>query len=571
MNELMPGAGVRIAVCARVLAVTIVALASACTPPPPPPTPPVPPKAFLTIPTTTVVAPTIKGSVTTMGCKKVGQVQILESNNFVMDARYSGEPTSFEIAPALFNSLFPKRGFATSLSLTAKVVCEDVNTLTDGGFTVREGVSQPVSVQFLPVDSVRTDQGKQALPDTFVAEGGIGGQPTTFIGCVGTQTGTALLRIDQNGNALAVNQTLPFDCNFASIITDKNTFSGTRWLWIPQRGAFAFDGNLNITSSFEGAIDRFSVSPIDGDAVAGLDDHMGGTRLQFVRLKTRLMQGEQAQLWTTLTGPLDTGYPGSFCSDPLIEPGMRRMYTCSWQYRMTDGKGAIVVLVYNYDNAQFLNSPPPAILSFDFGTPLNRPIPPTAAFKEDGTLIYAPLLTVDRQSGDLSTTVLACPSTTPGCQTSVRRWTSPTFQGELTTIVGFSRGNFVAAVGPFATYFLGANDGVVKNLGGTEPLRPTGSLVTQGLVTGKGSDVYLLNGAIAAPNQLTFPTEVIATDHPASGELWKLAIQGGTHPADSIYLAIDDNGQAWMRVGVDQVRPLGLAQYREKRGATTPP
>lgn len=533
-------------------------------PPPPPP----PPRAFLTIPTTTIAAPTLKGSVTTMGCKKVGQVQILESNNFVMDARYSGEPTNFEIAPALFNTLYPQRGFSTSLSLTAKVVCEDVNTLADGGFTVREGTSQPVSVQYLPVASVRTDNGKQTLPDTFIAEGGIGSQPTTFIGCVGTQTGTALLRIDQNGTALAVNETLPFDCSFASIITDKNTQSGTRWLWVPQRGAFAFDGNLNITSSFLGAIDRFSVSPVDGDAIAGLDDRAGGL-VEFVRLKARLtQQGESAKLWSTLTG---TGYPGSFCADPLVEPGMRRVYTCSWQYRMGEGKGSIVVIVYNYDTAQLLNDPPPAILSFEFGTPINRPIPPTAAFKEDGTVLFAPLLTVDRQTGDFNTTVLACPSTTAGCMVGVRRWQSPTFLGELTTIVPFSRGNFLAAVGPSAAYLLGSNDGQVKNLGGTEPLRPTGSLVIQGLVTGKGNDLYLLNGARAQVNQLTFPVEIIATDHPSSGELWKLAIQGGTHPADSLTLAIDDNGQAWMRVGVDQVRPLGLMQYREQRGATTPP
>ncbi|MDP1917022.1 MAG: hypothetical protein Q8L14_12285 [Myxococcales bacterium] len=543
--------------------------------PPPPPPPPAPPRAFLTLPSNTVIAPTIKGTVTTMGCKKVGQVQLLESGNFLTDARYTGEPTNWEIQPAQLNPIYPVRGFATPLSLSAKVICEEVNTFPDGGFSTREGTSQPISLTFLPVASVRTDMGRQTLPDTFVAEGGVAGQPTTFIGCAGTTTGRALIRVDSNGNIVAFNEGLPFNCDFSSNITDRNPVSGTRWLWMPQVGAFAFDGNLNILSSMTGEITRLSVSPLEGDALITIEDvAAGATKAQMKRIRARPAMMQDPMAWTTLTGIFDTGYPGEFNSDPVVDPGTRRVFTSSWQKRGGSTTGVIAVLVYNYDSGLIVNEPPPAILSFEFPNQGNRPIKPVGAFKEDGTVFYAPLLSVGG-GGQLSTTVLACATNVAGCQVSngSRRWTSPTFQGELLNIVLFSRGNYVGLVGPFATYFLGAGDGAVKNFGISdprEPLRPSGSLITLGVVPGRGNDFFLLNGPIPNGTETTFPTEIIATDAPPSGELWKFAIQGGTQPADSLYLAVDDNGQAWMRVGVDQVRPLGLMEYRNQRGSQRP-
>ncbi len=547
---------------------------------PPPPPPPAPPRAFLTVPSNTVIAPTIKGTVTTMGCKKVGQVQLLESGNFITDARYTGEPTNWEIQPAQLNPIYPVRGFATPLSLSAKVICEEVNTFPDGGFSAREGTSQPISLTFLPVASVRTDMGRQTLPDTFVAEGGVGGQPTTFIGCAGTTTGRALIRVDSNGNIVAVNPALPFDCNYSSNITDRNQVSGTRWLWMPQVGAFSFDSNLNILSTVTGEITRLSVSPIEGDALITIEDPAGATKPQMKRIRARTPTGEMPMVWTTLRGIFDTGYPGEFNSDPVVDPGTRRVFTSSWQKRIGQTNGGIAVLVYSYDTGAIVNEvigstgqrEVPVILSFAFPNMGNRPIKPDGAFKEDGTLFYAPLLSVGGD-GQLSTTVLACATNVSGCQASARRWTSPTFQGELLNIVLFSRGNYVGVIGPFATYFLGAGDGAVKNFGISdprEPLRPSGSLITLGVVPGRSNDFFLLNGPIPNGTSPTFPTEILATDAPPSGELWKFAIQGGTQPADSLYLAVDDNGQAWMRVGVDQVRPLGLMEYRNQRGAQRP-
>jgi hypothetical protein len=379
------------------------------------------------------------------------------------------------------------------------------------------------------------------------------------------------VRLDQNGNRLAMNQALTFECDYSSVITDRNAASGTRWIWVPQKGAAAFDGNLNLTAEYRAPVSRLTVSPLDGDAIVTISDPSSGVLREAIRLRARPAQGQPTKMWSTLRQPNPTGYPGDFAADPVVDPGTQRVFTASWQYSMVTGRGLIAILIYNYNNGDLVVDPPTAILNFDFGEPINRPIPPTGAFKDDGSLFYAPVLTVNRQSGGFQTTVLACATNAPGCGGAARRWMSPTFNGDFTTVFTFSRGNFIGVVNPFASFFLGASDGQVKNLGGTEPLRPTGSLVTQGIVTGKGNDLYILNAPVPGINMPTFPTEVIVTDHPASGELWRVAIQGGTAPADSMYIAVDDNGQAWMRLGTDQVRPLSLMQYRESRGATTPP
>ena len=86
-----------------------------------------------------------------------------------------------------------------------------------------------------------TGPGQEAVPDAFIAEGGITGDPT-FIGCVGTgPTTTALVRTDTSAAVIGTNVMLPFNCTYNSEISDKSA-SGFRWLFERGTGAFAFDG-----------------------------------------------------------------------------------------------------------------------------------------------------------------------------------------------------------------------------------------------------------------------------------------------------------------------------------------
>ncbi|MCA2978109.1 MAG: hypothetical protein INH41_16860 [Myxococcaceae bacterium] len=571
----MPGRSRR-AAWATVVMLALCVSSVGCTPPPPTtPLPPPAPRAFLALPgSTTVIAPTIRGQITTSGCRKVGGLELRESNNFVRAIPYTGEPTSFELTPGemQFQGLYNARGLALPLTLTAKVTCEEVDTFADGGFRAREGTSQPVSITFLPVQSVRPGpEGSMALPDSFVAEGGVAGQPTTFVGCVGTSTGTALLRVDQNGAGRAVNMALNPPCRFGTVVTAANRTVDVRWVWTAGVGAAAVDGQLNVTSTVLGPIRRLAVAP-DGDAIAWLDEE-SGARSEVIRIAARPAPMANPIRWTTF-GPFSTGYPGIMNADPVISQG--RVYTSSWQYNQGTAVGRVVVLQYDYATGMVANNPPPAVITQRFAQPLNRPITPVGQFSVDGTRLYLPLLAVDTQ-GQLSTTVVSCTSAVAGCETgNGRRWSSPALLGELTTVLTFSSGNLLALVGPFATWFFNEADGAILNLANPQappqPLRPSGNLYTQGVVVGKATDFYVLNAPLpATEGQATFPTEVVALDHPRTGEVWRLTIEGGTFPGDSLYLAVDDNGQAWLRVGIDQVRPLGLATYRNQRGATTPP
>lgn len=48
---------------------------------------------------------------------------------------------------------------------------------------------------------------------------------------------------------------------------------------------------------------------------------------------------------------------------------------------------------------------------------------PLVSFSPDGSVLYAPLLSV-APGGELETRIWACPTSTPGCTESVRKWTS---------------------------------------------------------------------------------------------------------------------------------------------------
>src|SRR5207248_3224655 len=123
-----------------------------------------------------------------------------------------------------FSNLYPTLGIAASLTLKAKVVCDDARTNN----------SQPVGVRFFPIAQRFTaSSGEQVVTDNFIAEGGLGGTANTFLGCAVTTTGTELARVDLMGNIVAFNNTLPFDCSLATQISDRSNVTGTRWVLEP--------------------------------------------------------------------------------------------------------------------------------------------------------------------------------------------------------------------------------------------------------------------------------------------------------------------------------------------------
>ena len=124
-----------------------------------------------------------------------------------------------------------------------------------------------------------------------------------------------------------------------------------------------------------------------------------------------------------------------------------------------------------------------------------------------------------------------------------RRWTSVPFPGIMRAIVPYSQNNVYAVIGPFAVYFLSGQLGTVLNLG-EQPLTPSGSLVVVGVQPGSGTDFYILTGPDFGPGVPSFASEIVATEAPSAGELWRLTWGSGESSGNAMYIGVDD-AQFW--------------------------
>ena len=507
-----------------------------------------PPQAFLTVNPTLIIGQSIKGSVTTNGCATVFGVEIdATDGSFIAEVKWVGNPSTFEIPSMLLNRFYAAKGIALSLSLQAKVYCDDK----------RSNVSQPVSVTFFPVASAFSNSGKPTLPDSFVAEGGLGGTATTFIGCANLGRGEiALVRVDTKGVVLAKANSLPFPCSYNSTITERSNTGFTRWLMEPTKGAFSFDKDLNILNIVLGATRQIGVAK-DGSAILWLED--GAISDVIIRANVMPVDAGVPTVWTS-------DFPSQMIAAPVIDTNNGWVYTLSSQINMGTGIGLVVMIKYSLADGTILNATAgkvPYLVKQDYGL-ANMPIPPTGSFNVDGTLAYIAVNGFD-PSGVISSYVVACGTGSGGCENTARRWTSPAFDTEIKAMVPFSNGNFIAAISFSEVGFLSLTDGSLQNLG-QKTLRPTGSLKFSAAQPGVGADFYLL----ASPEG-GYPAEALATDSPMNGELWRLDVGSGVNAASSMYIAVDEGGQAWLRIGPDQVKTLTLRDYRTARGATLMP
>ncbi len=503
-----------------------------------------PPQAFLTVTESNVIDTKITGKVSVSGCKAVTQVQLLQQGTFLADLNFTTSPTAFDLPGNLFAGFYHSLGIAAPLTLAAKVICDDGRTNT----------STPVGVSFFPVAS-RFSTGEQVMPDDFVVEGGLGGSAVTFLGCVGTSTGTTLARADLSGNP-TYSQALPFACGPNTQISDRSRVTGTRWVLEPGKGAYAINSRLEIVKTVSGSLKRMGV----GSNGTGIfwDD----TMTSEVLIK--------AEPVAAVTNDWRVLIPGIMNADPVIDVGGRVVWASMWQFDQGSGVGDIVAFKLNLDNGALVNGigsgGPPLLIHQNFGSIVNPPITPQGTFNADGSLFFAPLITTD-VNGVVRTTVLGC--TTAGtCDQSGRRFTSPTFDGVISLVLPFSAGNLLAAVGPFQVWFLEPVGGTVRNLS-EAAIRPSGALQVLSVYPGVNTEFYVLTGPVS--NNRTFPVEAIAIDRPESGELYRFSFGSGEVPGTAMAMGVDEGGQAWFRVGSDQVKPLPLTTYRSARGTTVIP
>jgi hypothetical protein len=495
-----------------------------------------PPQVTLTSPESYQIGPAVNLQANVTGCTTVSQIEILDgTTSLQVFDNLASIPVTLALAPAALDALFKQRGIPVQLSLVAKARCDDARTHT----------SAPVAITFFPVESVTAPAAGNlaALPDSFVAEGGAAGTPTTFIGCLGTSSGVALARFDTAGSVVATNSTLPFACTSDSIISAKHPATGVRWLLQPDVGVFAFNAALNVTAFQKGGFREMGVGP-DGDAL--IWDGKTGAANNFFRVAQT--GGSAAPVW---------GAPvqGIMASPPLVIQNEVRVIV----YRHILGmfSGQVVVMRFRYDTGAFISENELATINL---TEFNVPIIPSAAFNPAGTRVFF----ASQQAGGSTPTsqVTACAiDTAMGCGSTGAAWISPVFDVPIVVAIPFPNGSLVAAFGGPKAYFLSAMTGQVANRGGAA-IQPSGGRVTIAAQPGSGSDFYILNGA-----QSGFPNELVALDDPASSELWRLQIPGGATQATAMSLAFDDANTLWLRIGPNQVRTLTKAQYRQLRGA----
>lgn len=517
----------------------LVACSGEQTPPPPPP----PPAVFLVAPESNVVGLSFKVRVNVTGCEKVEQLQLEQNGKVFKTANFRGQNTEIEVVPGDIATFYGALGIAADLTLRARAICGDG----------RENRSSPVGIKFFPVASVVPPPDMQSiiLPDSFVAEGGVAGAPVNFIGCANTTAGLSLVRLNQAGEINGINQTLPFGCDYYATITEKLA-GGLRWLYQPGQGAFAFDQMMNVTGGILGdTFGMFAAGP-DGDAL--IWDSQAGTAPALTKVKRNM---------GTAMGPniaWVSNVPGIVNGQPAFDLSTGLALVPSWRVPFASMEGTQTIQYVNYMTGAVTGQLAIVTQRFGMFEPQN---PPQVAFSPDGRTIY---VAVPVQGNDLQSAVIAC-GTQGGGAGCTPRWRSPNLEGLVRYLIPFAGGTKVAAISDNKVWFLdeSSTTGAGQLLGpGGVPTPLSGQLQVSGAQAGLGSDFYLLGGA-------PFATEIIAFDSPANGEVWRYSFEGGNTAQNAITMAIDDSGTAWLRIGLNQVKPLSLTEYRNVRGATMPP
>ncbi|HYI02267.1 hypothetical protein [Hyalangium sp.] len=498
-----------------------------------------PPQATMTVPKPNVAGPKITVMVGASGCDQIQSLSIYDRDDLLKSVAYSG-PGTVPVDLAA-NEVKYTRGLAVQMSLKTRVVC------TDG----RQNDSQPQPATFFPAAEVidPPSGGGQVVTDSFVTEGRL--PLIYFLGC-GNEAGgiPKLYKVEKNGG-LQKSVDMPFLCTASTVITPKHPTTGKRWVWTPNAGAIAIDSDLNITGQITSPIDLLVVGP-DGDAIA-YDAGSGGSIVGVARMNH---QGRDLVKWTYT--------PRGFVITAPLARGEDVVIATITANGAPSGRANILVSRVDYGLQT------PATGGTELGVSLmqsvasDNPFPteaPPTAFSADGNLLF---MSFTGPGG--ITQIFACVTNADGCTGPSQRWANPPrLTAPIGAMVPYAGGSRLAAIGVQKVWFLDTSTGAVTNKGGVEaPLSPEGGLVVLQVQSGAppfAQGFYLLNGppaqeGLPAPQ----PLEIVATDDPAKGELYRYQINAG-----SLSVAMDESGTLWMRAGGSLVRPLTLGEYRQVR------
>jgi hypothetical protein len=486
----------------------------------PPPTPDLP-QVTVNVTEPSVVAPSLKLTLSVSGCEQVKSLTLHDREDLLKTVTYTTNPTPVELA---MNEVRYTRGIAANLSLTARVTCADGRTNT----------SQAQAAKFFPVAEVIEPPtvDTQVVTDYFVAEGS--GTGAVFIGCAKTAAGSRMYRVTRANPQKADYVDMPIACSPATTITER-TATGQRWVWTPRTGAFLIDSNLNITAiRREITLLQLFVAP-DGDALI-----FTPTGYMRISRTTGNNLWPEPPVW-------------SFFPDLIAAPVFRNANTVAIPVQDVNSEGSTDVWVGVLDWTQGQWTSFHIIDSF--------PSIPPVALDPTGTSLY--VATRLPNNGGAFIRKCATDGTVDQgrCLNSANRlWTSVDMEGNTALLLPVSGGSRLAVIGAAHLWFLDAATGRVLNKD-NKALSPEGALVARIALPAPNNVFYLFNGAYPTDSQpLPFPQEIIATDGPEKGELYRYTV-----PGNSMTGALDDSGMLWLRVGRKLVKTLPPSQYRQVR------
>jgi hypothetical protein len=488
-----------------------------CGDPKPPPTPD-PPSVTLAVPQPNTAGLTLPIRVIVSGCDSVSRVDIYDQDTFLKSVPYTSGSMDFELAA---NEVKYTKGLAVRLSLNARATCADG----------RSNVSQPQAAKFMPVAKVikDADPNGQVVTDYFLTEGS--GTNVSFIGCGNPTTGIGTLyRVDATG-AVRNSVDLGIPCYADTIITDRNSASGKRWVYTPGVGAVAVDGSFVVSGKTAATYkpDYFSVMD-NGDAL--LISGIFVSRLNHTAANGTFQWTHEAE-WEPIGPAKDKGaneiiYPMGRVPRQA-EPNLLNLVIVTLAANTT---GTKVPLVQERIITEYQGS---------------ATTPPPVTFSPDGATVYIAFSLANNQSR-----VQACATGQQGCEGSAFRWSSPTLPVPIGFLLPYSAGTRLAAIGAQRAWFLNTQNGDITNKNKTS-LDATGQLRILQVQTGlpNSSEFYLLTGQ---PGGL--PLEIVAVDSAEKGELFRYEV------SSSLSCAVDDSGRLWMRTGNNVVQTLPLNDYR---------
>jgi len=536
--------------------------AFACSDNKPMPVPDNPHRVLLTSKESHVVGDAVHVIVSVQGCSQVLQAQVLQEETPIAEVHFENSTAHVTLPSKLFEPFYPTLGIETHLNLKARVKCANG----------RVNDSPAVGVSFLPVASaVEREDGSMAASESFIAIGGAGHAPTTFLGCAQSpendMRGPFLAHFDTRGEVLDRLYTSPLQCSaYTQIFASER---GHYWAYTPGSACSLFAFRTHplraITSVRETANCTGFAMDAEGNAYIVVFD-VTGLALARISIHGEAWSSPPRSSAINLTGiPTSPVISGDTVSLPLwtvsgyADTGRLEVVQFDISGRTSTLGGHRLVPLCGPDSGDLGSSIKdcPLLSGLAFAQSASTPVP-AAVLSKDGTRLYL-------AQGNHANNYFVV---SYDLSTSRQEYIWGPFEAPITKLSLYRDERFLVASTLKSVRFLATNPFASAPVLG-ETLTVSGSLMATEHIHGPENSLIILARPFftaTGNNKWGWPLEAVAVDTPELGELWRFTYWGsGNIPVNAITATFDEGGNMWMRVGTQLVKLLPKEDYRKAR------